>query len=66
MADTVTISKEEYLRLRCDAEERERFFHWDISCNWSDYDNAIQGNDGCGDVPTMEEFEAALRAELGI
>lgn len=64
LAQSITIMKEEYVQLRRAAEENERFFNWDISSNWPDYDNALQGNDTDGDVPTIDEWEEVLRSTL--
>lgn len=64
MADTVTIPLEDYIRLRVESERDSRFFEWDISCNWSDYDNALYNTDHDEDALNIEDWEAALRKEL--
>ncbi len=64
MADTVTIPLEDYIRLRVVAEENSRFFEWDISCNWSDFDEALNNTDHDEDALNIEDWEANLRKEL--
>lgn len=64
MADMVTIPLDVYIRLRVDAEENERFHDWDISCNWSDYGEALNNTDHDEDALNIEDWEAALRKEL--
>lgn len=63
MTDTITIPLEEYIQLKVGAERDERFFHWDISENWSDYDNALYKTDE--DVVAINQWEADLRKQLG-
>ena len=60
----VTIPLDEYIRLRVDSERDNRFFEWDISCNWSDYDNALNNTDHDPDALNIEDWEANLRKEL--
>ena len=62
--DAITITKEEYLRLRVADEENSRFVEWDISENWSDYDNALNNTDHDYDALIIADWEANLRKEL--
>ena len=62
--DTITITKEDYLRLRVTAEENSRFFEWDINENWSDYDDALNNTDHDDEALNIEDWEAQLRREL--
>lgn len=64
MADTITIPLEDYIRLRVESERDSRFFEWDISENWSDYDDALNNTDHDEDALNIEDWEAALRKEL--
>lgn len=64
MADTVTIPLEDYIRLRVDSERDSRFFEWDISENWRDYDDALNNTDHDEDALNIEDWEANLRKEL--
>ena len=64
MADTVTIPLEDYILLRVGSERDERFFAWDISENWSDYDEALNNTDHDVEALNIEDWEANLRKEL--
>lgn len=64
MADTITIPIEDYIRLRVEAEENSRFFEWDISENWSDYDDALNDTSHDEDALNIADWEANLRREL--
>jgi len=62
--DTITITKEDYLRLRVADEENSRFFEWDISENWSDYDDALNDTSHDDEALNIADWEAQLRREL--
>jgi len=62
--DTITITKEDYLRMRVADEENSRFFEWDISENWSDYDDALNDTSHDPEALNIEDWEAQLRREL--
>ena len=62
--DTITITKEDYLRLRVTAEENSRFFEWDIGENWRDYDDALNNTDHDPEALNIEDWEAQFRKEL--
>lgn len=62
--DTITVTKEEYLRLRVADEENSRFFEWDISENWRDYDEALNNTDHDEEALNIADWEAQLRKEL--
>ncbi|KKM81368.1 hypothetical protein LCGC14_1330490 [marine sediment metagenome] len=62
--DTITITREDYLRLRVADEENSRFSEWDISENWSDYDPALNSTDHDDEALNIADWEAQLRKEL--
>lgn len=65
MTDTITISKEEYLHLKVAKESMDRFWEWDISENWCDYNEALYNIDhDPEEALPIDKWQARLRLEL--